>query len=253
MHNQWQNVIFIDLDDTIIKGPFESIIFPIVFNELSRKTGLEIKFIRRETIRENFERQTNPKVPASLAMDWDDIMNTVAKRLGVKLESNVLELVNKNASSSVLLENAYEVLRKLALPHRAIVASTKGLRRYQSPILKALGLTYLFTDIITPDTNNALKRSIEFYGKWVELTKLQISVGDHYEDDILFPRKFGFKTIWKPTGKDNADISNDPFVRPYEFNYPGGDCVRPDAIILSLNELPSVVESLEEQASRAYY
>ena len=251
MHNQWQSVIFIDLDDTIIVGPFESVIFPVVFSELSRKTGLELKSIRREVVRENFDRQKNPNIPASLAMDWDDIMNTVASRLGVKLETNVLDLVKKYAGSSVVLENAYEVLRHLARPHRAIVAATKGLRKYQDPILKALGLTYFFTDILTPDNNNFLKRNIEFYGKWAKLTHLQISVGDHYEDDVLFPRKFGFKTIWKPMGQDKSDISNDPFVRPYEFNYPESYLVRPDAIIFSLHELPSVIEIIEQQELRA--
>ena len=92
---RWQSVVFIDLDATILKGPFESAVFPVVFAELSQKSGLDAPEIRQKVIQENLDRQRDPNVPATLAMDWDDILDTVAGRLGVKLEASAAPAISK--------------------------------------------------------------------------------------------------------------------------------------------------------------
>jgi len=248
MKNQWHSVIFIDLDNTIIEGPFESVVFPLVFRELSQESGLEVREVRRLVVEENLRRQTDCNIPAILAMDWDDIFKTIAERLGVELELSALEIVKSHACTpySVVLDDAPRVLEQLAQPHRAIVAASKGLRKYQMPVLDALNLTSLFTEILTPDSNNALKQDVSFYGKWPNSTRLQISVGDHYQDDLVAPKKFGFKTIWKPLKQSRTLEESNPFVRAAEFDYGEGQSLRPDAIILSVQELPEVVEHLEQ-------
>jgi len=137
-------------------------------------------------------------------------------------------------------------LNELSKPGRAIVAATKGLRKYQLPILDGLGLTSLFTEVLTPDANNALKQDLSFYGNWVGSTRLQISVGDHYLDDLTAPQSFGFKTIWKP-GKQSDEIKRfDPFERAAHYSFQAGQTVRPDAILVSLTELPSIIARLEK-------
>ena len=247
---RFQSVVFVDLDATIIRGPFESAVFPVVFAELAQKSGLDVKEVRRRTIQEYLDRQQDSNVPATRAVDWDDILNTVAERLRVKLEAKAVDIANSHAGPpyAALLDGADQVLKQLASPGRAIVVATKGLRKYQLPMLDALGLTPLFTDILTPDVNNALKNDIAFYGRWPEMTRLQISVGDQYEDDVVAPTRFGFKTIWKVNTLDNELQELEPFVRPHEFHYTDDQTVRPDAIILSLHELPQVVAQMEAQA-----
>lgn len=248
MNKDWQSVLFVDLDGTIIHGPFESAVFPAVFSELARKTGLDEKEIRRLAIQENVDRQRDAKCSAVHAMDWDDIFDTVAAGLGVKLDAKAVELANSHTRppDTTLLDEADQVLRQLISSRRAIVVATKGLRKYQLPVLDALGLTPLFTDILTPDVNGVLKNKWAFYGDWPQAARLKISVGDHYEDDVVPPRRFGFKTIWKRNPTDDAWNYLDPFERPASFDYAEGQAVRPDAIIVSLSELPRVVEELEE-------
>lgn len=249
MESQWRSVVFIDVDNTIIEGPFESVVFPIVFSEISEKSGLGIDEIRRLVVAENLDRQRNPKIPAVVAMDWDDIIRTVAARLGIRVAVSVVDILRSHAYPpySNILDDAQNVLRLISQPHRAIVAATKGLRKYQFPILDALGLTSLFTDVLTPDVNNALKTEIRFYGKWPNLTKLQISVGDHYEDDVVAPKMFGFKAIWLPNRqeKNNELKSIHPLARPFVYRYQEGQSVQPDAIIVSLQELEEVILQIE--------
>jgi FMN phosphatase YigB (HAD superfamily) len=248
MANHWQTVIFVDLDATILRGPFESAVFPVVLGEMARKTGLEVKEIRRLVTHENLDRQRKPGIPAALAMDWDDIFKTVAWRLGVELEARAVEIASSHAAPpyAAILDGADLVLRQLASPRRAIVAATKGLSKYQLPVLNALGLTASFTDILTPDVNGVLKHDLGFYGQWPQSAHLQISVGDHYEDDVAAPKRFGFKSIWKVSTLDDDLQQLDPFDRPVAFRYEAGQTVRPDAILFALRELPTLITRLEE-------
>ena len=251
-HTQWQSVVFLDLDATIIRGPFESAVFPVVFAELAGKSGLDLQQVRQRTIQEYLDRQRDPNIPATRAVDWDDILNTVAEGLRVKLEAKAVDIANSHAGPpyAAVLDGADQVLKQLASPHRAIVVATKGLRKYQLPVLDALGLTPLFTDILTPDVNNTLKNDRAFYGRWPEMTRLQISVGDHYEDDVVAPRQFGFKVVWKVDRPDEARWGSleQPLSRIANWGYLPNQTVRPDAILFSLRELPAVVDRLEEQA-----
>src|SRR5262249_52656241 len=132
------------------------------------------------------------------SMDWDDMAEVIAGQLGVKLEAHAEALVRQHAAShSSVLDEGHEVLRKLAAPHRALVVATKGLAKYQLPVLDALELTPLFTAILTPDTHKGLKKHKRFFGEWPAETRLQIMIGDMYDDDVRYPAGHGFKTVWK--------------------------------------------------------
>ena len=245
MKKHWQSVVFIDLDNTIIQG-FDSEIFPKILAELSKKSRLGLDEVRCLVLEENRNRQANPDVPATHAMDWDDIVGTVAGKLGVQLEKSAWEVFKTHARPPYfgVLDEAHTVLEKLRSPDRAIVAATKGLSKYQITVLNALNLTPVFDGILTPDSNGALKQDVAFYGRWPELADLQIFVGDDYEDDVLAPSQFGFKTVWKPRIHESG-VGLNPFERPKVFTYPNGHSVHPVAIILSLQELPEVVAQLE--------
>ncbi len=247
----WSSVIFIDLDATILRGPFESAVFPVVFKELADKSGLDVHEVRRRVIQERVDRQKRPGVPATLVVDWDDIFKTVAGRLGLVIEARALTIVHSHAAPpySGLLDDADQVLRELKNPDRVLVVATQGLRKYQLPVLDALHLTPLFDDILTPDSYQALKQNIAFYGSWPERARLRISVGDQYSDDVAAPHSFGFKTIWRLTSPDSRLAQCEPFDRPAAFSYSPDQTARPDAIILSLHELPYVVSRLEAQDS----
>ncbi len=249
MKNRWRSVIFIDLDNTLLHGPFESAVFPVAFRELAAKSGLDEAEIRRRVLEENLRRQQTPGIAAVQAMDWGDILQTVAQDLGAELEADVQGIVNTHAAPpyAVLLDDAGAVLRRLARQDRALVVATNGLRKYQGPVLDALGLTPLFTEILTPDSHNALKQAVAFYGDWPRKTQVQISVGDRYDDDVSAPKSFGFRSIWKPGVPLGPASTLAPRLRPDAFQYQAGQTTRPDAIIASLAELPAVIEQLEQQ------
>ncbi len=250
MTTRWRTVVFVDLDNTIIKG-FDSEVLPRILDELSKKSGLGLDKVRRLALKENRVRRRNPNVSAERAMDWDDIVNVVAKRLGVRLKKSALEVFKACACPPFLdvIDCVHTVLQELKSPHRKTVVATHGLGKYQVPVLDALNLTPFFKEVLTPDSNSALKREMAFFGRWPASSDLQIMVGDNYKDDIIAASRLGFKTIWKRV--HNNGIESNPFDRPNEFSYPNGYSVRPDAIIYSLKELPKVIAQFEEREYRA--
>ncbi len=137
------------------------------------------------------------------------------------------------------------MLAQLARPDRATIIATKGLRKYQLPVLDALGLTPLCADILTPDTHGVAKGQLAFYGVWPLVTHVQICLGDLYEDDVLAPKRLGFRAIWKRNVADAELRQVAPLARPGVFAYAEDQPVRPDAIVFSLDEVPDVVTALE--------
>lgn len=255
----YQSIIFFDLDNTLIEGPFGTAVFPIVLNELARKTNCDQKEIRRQIVKENLDRQNDPRCSAVKAMDWDDIFAAIANRFGVTLEANAEEIVKAQAKDhSRMLDDARETLLALQHPSRALVVATKGLIKYQRPVLDALGIAHLFTEILTPDSHNALKKDRAFYGTWLHQTSeaptngetsevlmpTRIIVGDHYVDDVVPPIQFGMMTIWKNEKIEDGLLEIDPLERPQHFEYADDQPVKPTAIIKSLYELPNVITQL---------
>jgi len=175
-------------------------------------------------------------------------VQSVAARLGTVIHASCESIVREQAAThSSILDQGDQVLKKLSQEHRALVVATKGLRRYQQPVLDALGLTPYFRAILTPDTHNALKKDPAFFekdpaffGEWPKKSQLTIMVGDSYEDDVRTPVNEGFKVVWKhtPIGLHHTLAHADPFTRARHFPYAPDQTARPDAIIASLQELP---------------
>jgi putative hydrolase of the HAD superfamily len=241
----FRTAIFIDLDETLIEGPFDHVVWPAVLQELSAKTGFPIEPLMNEIVAENRERQNNDSVSAVAAMDWDDIVQAVASRHGVTLETSLVALVESHAAETKVLDEGASILRELAATERALVVATKGLAKYQRPLLDAAGLTPLFQDILTPDRCNALKKDSGFFADWPERVKRCIMVGDRYDDDVLYPSARGFKTVWKQIALPEALAAENPFARARLYPYADWQTARPDAIIVSLGELPEVIYQLE--------
>src|SRR5512139_349009 len=94
---KYASVVFVDLDGTLIRGPFEPAVFPVVFGELARKTGRDVQEIRHRAMQEYLDRQNYRHLPAAQAVDWDDIFKTMAAGWGVELDADAVEIANAHA------------------------------------------------------------------------------------------------------------------------------------------------------------
>lgn len=253
-----QVVCFFDLDGTLMVNPFGTAVWPKITRELAVLTGLSPKALLHAFNAENMRRQhTQPNNP--LTMDWDDIVETVARRYSVQLSVRVIDLVHEHCQPPhiAVLDDADQILPQLRQPHRKLVVATKGLSKYQFPVLRALGLYDLFDDYLTPDRTGYLKTEADYYSRYTYNAgddRLFIQIGDHHYDDVIRPTDFGFCTVMRlpVPGLTNTP----PFERPQQmaqyrhviptYREENSD-ILPQAIITHLSELPDVIERIERE------
>jgi FMN phosphatase YigB (HAD superfamily) len=200
--------------------------------------------------------------------DHDDIMMTVAA--AYRIPDGALsprlheELCAAHAAPphTATLDDAASVLRSLKTAPdgrpRRLVVSTMGLSKYQLPVMRALGLYELFDDVLTPDLTDHLKTARGYYARYLDAagtyaSARRINIGDNYEHDIEVPKSLGALAVLRLPEPELAAFT--PFERAAHLaaysatiqNYPTDRPVRavPDAVVISLAELPAVIAHLE--------
>jgi len=252
-----QTIIFFDIDSTLVENHFTYPLIAEIMQPVMAASGLSTAQLARALSEENMQRQQ--AAPNDLlTMDWDDILETVAARYHVQLTEKLIDGWRERSTPEYieLLDHADEVLRQLKQPHRKLVISTKGLSKYQEPVLKAVNLYHLFDDHLTPDSTGYLKTQPEYFAAYTQNgheTRF-IQVGDHCYDDVFCARRNGFTAIQRVPIDDLRPL--DPFERPAKLaayrdqisTYPeDGMSVLPDAVVVSLEELPQLIAQIESQ------
>lgn len=252
-----QTILFIDIDSTLIENHFSARIMRHISAEIAAHNGLDADAVHDEITREYQQRaQTDPNNP--LTMDWDDITTTVAARHGVVLSEHVDPMWTRMSRTHIdeieVLDEAPQVLEQLKEGHRRLVIATKGLSKYQTPVMTAVDLLPYFDDYLTPDRTGYLKTEPGFFGAYEGLRDRArfIHIGDHYYDDVICARRNGFFSVMRAPIAALASL--DPFDRPQHIaevadqirTYPAtGTDVRPHAVVVSLTELSQVVGRIE--------
>lgn len=256
-----RTVIFVDIDSTLVENRFGPRAIRVLIDEIAAVSQVGADEIGAQVAAENQRRQREiPNHP--LTMDWDDILETVAQRHGVRLSRRVIDLWNAEASPQEvdILDDVPAVLKQLKQPHRKLVVATKGLTKYQYPLLDAVNLRGLFDDFLAPDLTGYLKTQPQFFHCYTQNGQdtLFIQVGDHYHDDVICAKQHGFYAVMRAPILELLPL--DPFDRPPRLaqykdrisTYPrGGTDVVPDAVVISWAEVPDVVARLENRPSPA--
>lgn len=250
-----QTTLFFDLDSTLVENHFSRKVVSQLLAPIAAQSGLTIRELAQALGQENTRRQmADPDNP--LTMDWQDILHTLAAQYNVALDGVLDDLWVQHALAEDIevLDEAHAVLTKLKAEGKHLVIATKGLSKYQLPVLQAVGLLDLFDAILTPDRTGFLKTTEAYFDAYrrEHPAELYIHIGDHYFDDVICAKRNGFASVLRAPIEALRDL--DAFERPTQIHahkdaistYPQeGTQVVPDAVILSLQELPEVVARLE--------
>ena len=255
-----QTIIFFDLDSTLVENRFSRKAIVPLLQEIADATGEKLETIGSEMGNENWRRQLDDPDNV-LTMDWDDIIQTIAQRHNVTLSRTVLDGWREfaRADDVTVLDNAHEVLRRLRQVGHKVILATKGLSKFQLPVLDAINMRHLFDEILTPDITGYLKTSPGYFAEYAQQRHKYrlIQVGDHYFDDVICAKRNGFYAILRaPVEAMREASAYERAANIYQYadripSYPSeGTAVRPDAVVLSLEEVPAIVNALDGEDKR---
>ncbi len=248
--------LFIDIDSTLVENRFSRRVIGAALAEIAAVSGKTVAEHGRELGQENERRQAADPDHA-LTMDWQDIVQQVAARYGVTLSVSVDALWQASASAAEIdvLDDAPAVLQRLRDDGHRLIIATKGLSKYQLPVLAAAGLLPYFDDILTPDNTGFLKTSPAYFDRvraqLAGAGACFIHLGDHYYDDVICAKRNGFYSILRAPIAALAPLP--ALERPAHLaahraeisTYPAaGTAILPDAVVLSLAEVPALVPRL---------
>lgn len=270
-------VISFDLDGVLERNPLHSNRPDGVFGHITRQLAPHVPqphpdpaiAAMRLILEEHHTRLHQGRMVA--AHDWDDIVRTIAASLGYPGTFDVAALITEYCERPGLISlypGARECLEATAAQGHTLVSITNGLRAYQEPVMRKLGIFDLFRTVITPDAVGTAKpfapifRAAEAHGSPC------IHVGDTLPHDIAGARRAGWLAIYivqmtapgaTPLPPDVATLA--PTARPAAagdwlqsrlerdrrwHGFPPvelAECM-PNAIVDRLDEVPDAIQAL---------
>jgi len=125
----YKAILFIDVDGTLADFPFRKTVMPFVYKEVSKRAGISEKEARQLIIEEEHKREA---LMSKDRYDWDDIIRTVARRLGIGWDYNLAEIIEKsNLSNGLLYPESKPTLQQLEDMDYLLYAATNGFYKYQ--------------------------------------------------------------------------------------------------------------------------
>jgi len=231
----YKAILFIDLDGTLADFPFRKTVMPFVYKEVSKRAGISEKEARQLIIEEEHKREA---LMSKDRYDWDDIIRTVARRLGIGWDYNLAEIIEEsNLSNGLLYPESKPTLQQLEDMDYLLYAATNGFYKYQNPVLEKLDLKRFFKAVITPDTIGHYKNEAGYFKPFLIDGLTSVMVGDEYVYDVFYPKKFGLKCVW--INRPKQSIWNVDEVSQVDTS-----SERPDVVISSIGELPKVLEAI---------
>lgn len=190
-------LITFDLDEVLILNPFGSGVFPYVRKRISEQSGADPADVRRAIVAEARARQLRGDMVASY--NWDDIIRQVSAGFGVEWTVSIAQLVEDYCVPPhiKLHPGAVELLTELSEQGHMLRALTNGYRKYQYPVLQALGIVHFFERIVTPDQAGAAKPQQEIFAAAKSgCTLPHVHIGDHVIHDVWGANRSGAVSIW---------------------------------------------------------
>lgn len=278
------SIVCLDLDGVLQVNPFSKGVFPHVRQMLipllasglglsEEKASEQLSDWMRETFRSRI--QSGDWVAA---YDWDARVAEVATRAGYAEPIDVTALVQHYCGVEGCITQypgADAALARLRQLGATVVAVTNGYRRYQEPVLKALGLWDYFHACVTPDTAGAAKPDPHIFAAGLAAaaaagapdSRFAMHVGDTLTHDIAGARRAGLWAVWACYDLPPELAAGAPWERMRHADFPAfltrrlddslerspADVssvaeVQPDAVITSTTEIAVVYEHLQQIA-----
>ncbi|MEX2542883.1 MAG: HAD family hydrolase [Trueperaceae bacterium] len=212
-----------DLDGVVMDNPFESCVLPRIrrlIHQRSRLADLAAReadaLLDAAITAEWTARLASDKLV--MAFDWDGIYAKVSRDFGGPEIPSVAGIVEECCRPECirLLPGVHEGIELLHRAGYRTVALTNGYSHYQAPVLKALGVSELFDELVAPNVVDSAKPDS---GIFLAVRGLVVHVGDTLYADVLGARRAGLKAIWLTGNVPETLRSSLPVLRPRHVDF----------------------------------
>jgi putative hydrolase of the HAD superfamily len=194
-------VISFDLDGVIMRGPFNSALWPRISEHIGRSAGLahlaaeERELHIWQAVRQEHDDRLGARDFVG-AWNWQAIYDQVSQGFGGEPMPDLASIVREAClvdDAVALLPGAWLGLHRLKNAGLRLVAITNGYRCFQWPVLERLAVAELFESVITPDGAGFAKPDPRIFGL---VACLVAHVGDLLLHDVLGANLAGLRSIW---------------------------------------------------------
>jgi len=225
---------FFDMGDTLVEArPGEDHWQPVVMARVEREFGplpwaelLYAADIRRPPVDDPFRQETNRWIAAWLVDRGENWSDEQVERLRLAFASPLPDAFS-------LAPGAKAALRWCKAHGLAVAVLTNTITRGDAEVwndCRRLGLEGLVDEVVSSYSTGWSKPHRAMFERALAFVDVEpgeaLMVGDQFTEDVVGAKQAGMHAIWKST-------------RPT----PGGSIERPDAVIASLLEMPSVVQA----------
>jgi putative hydrolase of the HAD superfamily len=187
--------ITFDLDGTLMQNPFGKWVFPelqeLVSKQLRREFSVTKALVREHELRMRQNRTVE-------AYDWDDIVRQLLNELQIDLEIDVEQLVLKHSVAPkiyLLEESVIPTLQRLKQRGFSLATVTNGFYKYQYPVMKKLGISEWFEEIVTPEKAGCGKPDAQILRGLRETGRIVAHVGDRLDHDVYMANQAGVPSV----------------------------------------------------------
>ena len=201
------DVVFVDLDDTIVeyrtacKKAFREVtkLLPELGNEDVERLEIDYQLLRSENLPKLFYNVISPEEERKERLDM------VLRTRDIHLEDSLLELMNKVFNDSFwknrrASDGAVEFLEMCRVKSVPVTVITNGDREMQEKSLEVARLKTLVESVITPMRLEEMKPNSSLFERALRVTASRkehtVMIGDSWEYDVVGALKAGIKPIW---------------------------------------------------------
>lgn len=187
--------ITFDLDGTLMQNPFGAFIFPEIIEKML-KLSKKPYDVYKALVNEHLVRMKTKQYVA--AYDWDDIVATHLQEMNIDCEIDVEKLVKKHSEKPkvyLLEKGILNILQQLKRRGYSLAAVTNGYRKYQLPVMSALGLSPYFDKIITPERAGVAKPDEKIFAAVDKMGQICAHIGDRLDHDVHAANLYGIPSI----------------------------------------------------------
>jgi len=185
-----------DLDGTLMQNPFGKAIFPELERLVAERLGRPYDVTQALTAEQERLFANRQWVAA---YDWDQLACQLLRRLGLPGAPDIAALVQTYAAQPycyLLEETVPHVLTQLRARGYSLAAVTNGFRKYQYPVLEALGLAEHFEQIVTPEAVNCAKPEPGMLLPLQQEGEVVAHVGDRLDHDVQLANRVHTLSVW---------------------------------------------------------